>query len=268
MNQNRPVVSYALPLLLAALLLGGCATPVSGLRHDPSFDWPALARGGIAVVGITSLLSPLAEGEESLYRDTLSRALRDHAPELRVVQPAAAGERLDEATRARLLDAFRRHADLERGQIATLADSLATTARYAVLARLESDSVHQQRSDSEQELTAPIAGDDKRHRPTGEVEVVLELYARRSGSVALQVYDLERRQSVWSGAISQNVTRRNEYRRRYLRHRPHLRLFADLLMEEIVAERADAAYPTPPDTLALINALFSGFTDNLPAPPR
>jgi hypothetical protein len=68
-----------------AVLLAGCATRIAGLRHSPTFTYPSVISGKMAVGGVVSAVENLDEGRRSALAGVLRTALIEERKEYNIL---------------------------------------------------------------------------------------------------------------------------------------------------------------------------------------
>jgi hypothetical protein len=169
-------------MLLSA---GGCSAKLKHVETDPSFKRESVASDGLAILGCVSL-----RGGDDLTRSTalgtkLADELRDARENVRIFPwgsvRAVAGDSLLQTCFASMRD----YGSLKRAELDSLAASMRTQARYAVIHRIIVDDIGTTESDNWD----------------GNVHVSVDVTTRHDVSVEFVVYDLELGKSVWSGTI-------------------------------------------------------------------
>jgi len=185
LRKTLRALALALAVLAGNLSQSGCAhEEVKLLRADPGFTAEALRVGGVAVLGVTKV-EEVAQVRKPLTQ-SLERILREERGELPVIGAAWAESILGERPLRLLLNAYQAAGVLETDALEEVSAGLKGAARYAVLARVESDAVRYSTRDVSPADTG-LYGVVSSVRITG-----------RDARIAIQVYDLVERRLVSS----------------------------------------------------------------------
>lgn len=175
------------PILLSGLVLGGgCAGPEEEVRSvAPEFTAETLRNGGLAILGVVQV-DEVPQVRPPLI-EALERVLGATRHDLRVVPAAKVDAVMGDSTTRFLLLGYQMHDRPDPDWFERATDSLRATARYGVLARVESDALR-------------YSGQDVANLPyeqTPEVRVV-----GREAKVEVHVYDLTTRAIVFHNTYS------------------------------------------------------------------
>jgi len=176
-------------MAVAVVLAGGCAGPEEMRTVSPEFTAESLRSGGLAVLGVVQV-DEVPQVRPPLI-DALERVLGVTRHDLRVVPAARAQAAMGDSTTKFLLLGYQMHGRPDPDWFERATDSLHATARYGVLARVESDAL---RYSAENLLDAgPVGGQ-------GQAEPVR--VTGRDARVTVHVFDLTTRALVFTGTYS------------------------------------------------------------------
>jgi len=178
-------------LVAAAILVGGCAGPEEMRTVAPEFTAESLRSGGLAVLGVVQV-DEVPQVRPPLI-EALEHVLNVTRHDLRVVPAATTHAAMGDSTTRFLLLGYQMHGRPDPDWFERATDSLHATARYGVLARVESDALHYSGQGLEQEN--PMYGS-----PQGQQEQVR--ITGRDAKVSVHVFDLTTRVLVFTGTYS------------------------------------------------------------------
>jgi len=164
-------------LTLSALL--GCAAESKILREDTTLTAEALREGGVAVLGVVkveeidTVRPPLIAKLEAVFAE--------ERPDLPLIGIQRVRDALGKASYRRILLGYEYKGVIDTASLREIADSLRGLARYAVVARVESDRLRRSTRD------APEADTSRIGRAFGI------LVTGRNARVAVRLYDLDQR---------------------------------------------------------------------------
>jgi hypothetical protein len=133
-------VALLLSLASLGLGLGGCASERSLAALDPGLTRGALEQGGIAIVGVT--MNDEVEQIRPPLNETLEKIVAASHPSIPLRSAEDAAATLGRAMSRRILFRFQQTGSLDDSSLASIAERLAPTARYALFARIEKSSIH------------------------------------------------------------------------------------------------------------------------------
>lgn len=236
---------------LAAVLLAGCAEPVTGLRTDLglsflTFQFDRVAVGGVAFSGETD------PGREARYATLLGTRLAQKRERLTVVSADYVRGKVGAQAYRELLAEYRRDGALGKARLAELREKIGV-ARYVVFARIDGDESY--------DIRLSRAETEKNGKPIPDRERVTRR-TNRSVVVSLRVYDLEKGRGVWSGSIAREGRSEVEYVK-------HVNEGLVTLVEHGAAPpENEVLIPEPgaprPEVEGLIGDAFTIFADSLP----
>lgn len=237
-------VAFAIAFLLAA-----CGSRVAGLYSDPSFTNDALREGALAPLGVVFLQGADGRDERLRFAESLRHDLESRRKDLRV---AAAGDALiaigpDEADG--LLDQYQRTGRFTAPQLELLARG-SGVARYLLLGRVDTDLVERTREDS-------------RSQNDGRVRLEVEMITRRDMGITFDVYDLERRDLVWTAYFQRVETERGE-RLSFEENEADLLSFEADIDQAIRDMIASARHPEPPTRRRMLESFARDLAQRLP----
>jgi hypothetical protein len=184
LRRAGPAAAAAVAATLAALsALAGCAHyETQVLRVDPAFTDEALRRGGIVVLGVTKL-DEVAQVRKPLT-ETLERMLRQERADLPLNAAARAESALGERPLRLLLNAHQAAGRLDDSSLAVAAGALRGLARYAVVARVESDAIRYSARSIDPAQTGPDAGLSTLCVTGRDARVLVQVYDLAAGGLA------------------------------------------------------------------------------------
>lgn len=234
------------PILLSGLVLGGgCAGPEEEVRTvAPEFTAETLRNGGLAILGVVQV-DEVPQVRPPLI-DALERVLGATRHDLRIVPAAKVDAAMGDSTTRFLLLGYQMHDRPDPDWFERATDSLRATARYGVLARVESDALR-------------YSGQDVASLPyeqTPEVRVV-----GRDAKVEIHVYDLTTRAIVfhntYSGSAEAAATDTI----------PRTPLPASPGEVQVTTRRPPQPYPESPPLAKALERAFLEFARELPGGP-
>jgi hypothetical protein len=248
---NAPA-SFALAVAGLALGLAGlpaCGSRVAGLYTDPSFTRESLRAKAVVPLGVVFLQGDDDRDERLRFAESVRHTLSERRADLAV---APAGEALiaigpDEVDL--LLDQYRRTGRFTAAQLEDLARAQ-PVARYLVLGRVDTDLVERTREES-------------RTRDGDRVRLEIEMITRREMGITFDVYDLERRDLVWSAYFQRTETERGE-RLDFEESEENLGAFEADIDQAIRDMVAAARHPEPPSRAQLLRSFTRDLARGLP----
>ncbi len=235
-------------LLLAGLflILGGCATKVIGLRHDPSFTYDSIAGSRIAIGGVASSAVRLSRGYIRKYNGILREEFLKQRPGYPMAQAGLVESALGKKAYLEMLDDYSATGTLS-AQWASAIKASVKDVRYVVFARLgESEITYDKSTTNVYKKSRNAEGKEIRHL-TG---YNITLNTRREMSASLRIHDLDDGRYVWGGTVSKSPSNSKFYTVR----------FSGIKLRR--------KYPKAPKVSEAVRKIFSGFAENLPGPPK
>jgi hypothetical protein len=254
---GRRLGATAMMVAAALLLLGGCATRVKVLDHDPDAGRllaasPLVAIGGVTVApGMGGVLAP-ADAEDAAA--ALYRAFLSARPELAVwplprLQQPPGGDVL-----AVLAEEYGRLGRLRPDQVRALGDLLAG-CRFLALGRLVDDDVRSRIASAEAPPPATGSGTDGSLATTVSTE--------RRTTVTLELFDLATGGSLWLGRAEARDRQRYRYEDRLQRDPVgYLQQHLESAAEPPVLQRR-GEYLELPDLVVLMEQAFAAVLERL-----
>lgn len=191
-----------LSVFLTSLILlqfTACAPHVAGLRHDESFNYDSVVNGGIAIAGVSATFTEFPDGQKNQLAEIFRRAIIDKREGYRVLPAGLLEQRMGDGYSV-MLDNFHDGAVISPEDIALLQQKQ-IPARYLLLSRIENHAVRENRNNT------PVYDDND--KATDRVTVTLQTIADITAFSS--IYDLQKGVSVWSGSITQNITKENSF---------------------------------------------------------
>lgn len=185
----------ALLLLATFAAWPGCAHVPEVDPPDPALTAESLRRGGIANIGVVQpgeIIQPPGP-----LTDALEKVLTIMYPDVPVIRAARACAALDNSTARFLLLSFQVHGSAEAAWLARAADSLRALARYAALARVETNTlqyVTRPTPPHDPSVKAPPSDTSRVYREGNVPVTIREVFVR------VHLYDLETRRLAISGS--------------------------------------------------------------------
>ena len=172
---------------VALVLAAGCAGPEEIRSVAPDFTAESLRSGGLAVLGVVQV-DEVPQVRPPLI-DALERVLGVTRHDLRIIPAARTQAVMGDSTTKLLLLGYQMHGRPDPDWFVRATDSLRATARYGVLARVESDALRYSGRDLAE--GNPAYGQTAQLRVTG-----------RDARVTVHVFDLKSRELVFHDTYS------------------------------------------------------------------
>ncbi len=247
-------------VLLAALLclLPACKTPVTGLQHHASFTYEATTQHQFVIGGVVSSHKKLTEIKRIRFGDLLGRTFHSELPHIKTVPTGALIKALGQQRFNALLDAYRLTGVIKQQDVTELQAAM-PDARYLILSNIEQDQIDQEEHETETEEAD--SEEDRQQRNFERIRVDLSMITSRELGASLLIYDFKDHQVMWSGFIDKTISRSNDSSRTY---RKSFR-WHDGFIDDFTVDRN---YPEAATQADLLEDIFSGFAENMPAAAR
>lgn len=236
------------------MIITSCATHVEGLKADPSFTYAAVVSNNLLAGGVTSALTTLPPAERNRLGGILRREFLDEREDIRVLPAGTLARSLGTDAYDALLDDYRLYGQLSETQLGDLRNKV-TEARYLIFARIESDEIENERTESS-------VYDKKGKRIEDKKKI--KLCTKRTVSASMNIYDLTTDIQAWSGTVEKYDSRSREFE---TSEYEWIDVLADVILEGVTGEdvdRSQPGFPAPPSMDKLIARIFKGFAENLP----
>ena len=249
---HKIAVKVCLTFVFGAVLSAffACATPVAGLKSDPSFTYESVISGKIAIGGVGAY-SGLDETAAAQYSSLLKTMLQDERSAYEIAPPGVLKGQLGDEPYAAMMKSFSTTGSLDQAGLDALASFKGS--RYVAFCIIESDAVAKDRVLTDQK-------DKKGNKIAGSDRIVKS--AKRTVTASLSVYDATTQKRVWSGSVSKMKDASQEFTPE------EKNLLVDLVKAANKTEEAndDQKYPPPPPpgTEQVIGEVFRGFAQNMP----
>jgi hypothetical protein len=235
-----------------ALAITGCATKVAGLKQSPTFTFPNITQGKMAVGGVAASSGILDEGKRTSYANLLRTELLEERKEYNIAPVGSVVNRLGRPQYQTIISELQNTGTISDQSLAVLRNKMADT-RYVTFALIEHDEVTNDRRET--------SSTDKNGKVIEGSEKVISS-AARNVTASLHVYDLKGGDVAFTGAVTKSLSDSRQYDKENEMG----------LVSVIKAIKGDAAaptdskypYPTAPDTMKVLAKVFSGFGENLP----
>jgi hypothetical protein len=228
----------------------GCATPVAGLKADPSFTYDSVLNDKIAIGGVGAYAG-LDEQATAQYSSLLKTMIQEERGEYEIAPPGTLKSQLGDDVYASMMKTFSATGSLDQAGLDALTNYRA--ARYVAFCIIESDDVATDRQLAYQK--------DKQGRNIPSSEKIVKT-AIRTVSANLAIYDARSQKRVWSGSVSKAITSNQEY------SPERTNVLVDIVKAAQNAEEQtdDEKYPPPaaPSTDQVLAQVFKGFAENMP----
>jgi hypothetical protein len=240
--------------MLLALALTGCATKVAGLKQSPTFTFPSIAQGKMAVGGVAASSTLLDEGKRTSYANLLRTELLEERKEYNIAPVGSVVNRLGRQQYQTMMSELANTGSISDQSLSALRTKLADT-RYVTFALIEHDEVTTDRREN--------SSTDKDGRVVPGSEKIVAS-AQRNVTASLHVYDLKSGDVAFTGAVTKSLGDSRQYEKER----------ESGLVSVIKAIKGDGndpidakyPYPTAPDTMKVLSKVFTGFGENLPKP--
>ncbi|MBD3669306.1 MAG: hypothetical protein HUJ29_00920 [Gammaproteobacteria bacterium] len=235
-----------IPLLLLALT--ACTPRIDGLVHDKSFNKGSMVNGAMTVAGVTGVDKSIDPKQRNIYGAILTEELRDELETVRIAPVNDIVNAMSATEHNAILDEFSKNDSLSAANMNKLKAS--TKSRYIVLARVNRNSVKQDRTN--QLPTYDTKGNEI--SPAKTISM-----SRRDMAVTLYIFDLQSGKRVWGGDIGLG----RENKKTYTHESAALNIIRGV--SALASGDLNAAYPfpEPPTEKSLLASIFDGFGDNL-----
>jgi len=258
-------------LLLLCLLIGpGCAAPhvIPDLKQDASFVHAGLVDGGIGVGGVVSAPEVFDQEACAKYAKLLGQRIHKERPALFVSPAEDVSVKIGAERYRSLLDKYREFGRLRAESIELLRGSSA--ARYLVFARVKSNTTREDRREYPQKEPEKdslqkdyLQDNEKDFVFSSKKKMWVELSTTRHIVISLDVYDLVKGISAWSGSIHESATNSIAYGKKkdkrlvqgFLKSMSGVAV--EMLFEPLVQPKA-------PGTDELMGKVFKEFAGSLP----
>lgn len=245
---SRPAVAS----VFFAVALTGCATKIAGLKQSPTFTFPAIAQGKMAVGGVAAASALLDEGKRTSYANLLRTELLEERKEYNIAPVGNVVNRLGRQQYQTMISELANTGTIGDQSLSALRSKMADT-RYVTFALIEHDEVTNDRRENH--------STDKDGRVVAGSEKVVAS-AQRNVTASLHVYDLKSGEVAFTGAVTKSLSDSRQYDKEN----------DSGLVSVIKAIKGDASapvdakypYPAAPDTMKVLAKVFSGFGENLP----
>ena len=141
-------IAFAVTCVSSLFALGGCATTIVGLQHDPSFTYEALTASKMTVGGVTSTVHDFNEMDVNRASSILRNEFADTRPEFRIEPQGMVLNAMGRESYFRMLSDYNRTGVQSPGWLRELGSALGDS-RYAVFARIEDNLVSGKRRRSD-----------------------------------------------------------------------------------------------------------------------
>lgn len=247
-------------VLLAALLclLPACKTPVTGLQQHASFTYEATTEHRFLIGGVVSSYKKLDAIKQIRFADLLARTMQTELPHIRIVPSGAVLKAVGQQRFDALLDAYRLTGVITPRDVTELQMAF-PDGRYLILCNIEQDQIDQEQNETETEVAD--SEEDRQQRNFELIRVDLSLITSREMGASFLIYDLQDHQVMWSGFIRKTISRSSDSSRTFRKtFRWH-----DGFLDDLTVERN---YPAAATQADLLEEIFNGFTENMPAAAR
>jgi hypothetical protein len=189
------------------------------------------------------------------FADPLSRALRKHYPNIKVVRWGSVRKMIGDDNMLRYLASVRQTGLLEPAHLDSLAAAIRPYAQHLIIQRIESDELQFSKSPVNETI-------DGR-----EVHTEDRLETVRRMTVLFGLYDLDQRKLVWSATVQREASTSRSVR-------PEADLDIDGLLGLVidVTEALDGQakpakfreFPEPESQIKIMTLIYGEFAENLP----
>ncbi|HET9950540.1 MAG TPA: hypothetical protein VFS09_01970 [Candidatus Eisenbacteria bacterium] len=195
------VAGVLLPLSLAALLLAGCAAERQVIQPGAGLSADTLRADGLALVGIT-VLDEVEQLRPPLVA-TFEKVLAAIRPDLPIGPASVARDALGLPAYRKLLFAYQETGRLEPEEQAALAKALGPGVRYAILARVEKNTVRLSGGGLPQQGSPTMGGSPSMRPPSS---------ASRDARIRFTIYDLAESRGVFEATYASSSDNWAAYR--------------------------------------------------------
>jgi len=247
-------------VLLAALLclLPACKTPVAGLQQHASFTYEATAMHLVVIGGVVSSHKQLTEIKRIRFGDLLGRTLHTELPHIKTVPTGSLRKALGQQPFNDLLDAYRLTGVITQQDVTEI-QAVFPDARYLMLCNIEQDKIDQEQHETETETAD--SEEDRKQRNFDLIRVDLSLITSRDLGASFLIYDLKDHQVMWAGFIHKTISKSSDSSRTF---RKTFRWHDGFINDESVERN----YPKAATQVEVLEEIFSGFAENMPAAAR
>ena len=244
-----------------ALLLGGCAAEKQVIQPGAGLSADTLRAGGMALVGIT-VLDEVEQVRPPLV-STFEKVLAAVRPDMPIRPASAARDALGLPAYRKLLFAYQETGRLQPEEQEALAKALGPRARYAILARVEKNTVRTSGGGLPQQGTATMGGAPTTPPPSR---------VSRDARIRFTIYDLAETRGVFEATYASSSDNRAALpmeapQDRTETKRPDVQLDGPgASVDSRVPPAGDSGLESPPLSDALIEA-YRTFAYDLPATP-
>lgn len=253
-NGHQHLLPGLAAVILGGLIVASCATHVEGLKTDPSFTYAAVVSNNLMVGGVTSALTTLPPAERNRSGGILRREFLDEREDIRVLPAGTLAQSLGTDAYNALLDDYRLYGQLSETRLGDLRNKV-KDARYLIFARIESDEIENERTESSvYDKKGKVVEDKKK----------IKLCTKRTVSASMNIYDLTTGIQAWSGTVEKYDSRSREFETSEYEWTADL---AEVIMEGVTGEdieRSKPGFPAPPSMDKMMARVFEGFAENLP----
>ncbi len=243
-------------VLLSTLLITSCATKVHGLRKTADFTYTNVQTERLTIAGIVHT------GENWDYKKQISTAnqfrveLQEKRRDLLVDNASPLIKKIGRGLYREILREIEEDGILSEKSLTILGQNI-TKRRYLVFARIESDIIENDRTES--------AITNAEGKETGDRN--LTTTTKRSMDINFSVYDIRNKYLAWNGIIKKSDRNDLEYT---IRKRDGVDKIIDLVSafsSKKNTESMNKKYPFPktPVDRDILAYAFRGFAENLPS---
>lgn len=244
MHLNRFCLLFLTAVSVFFLL--SCAARVESLYHHQTFTYKSMSSSIIAIGGVVSSLVDLNEGEINKYSLSLRNQITKEREKIDVAELGVIANKMGAENYSKMMAGYRSAGIISKAWLSQISES-APGIRYIVFARIDDNEIQKKRS-YQNHFDDPWPFYRHHLRPSSRFRsygrITYSTY--RAMTVSLKIYDLIRREKVWSGSITNYLANQNRYETRWSG-------FLTL-----------GTYPEPPAVSDLLEVIFEDFVKNLP----
>lgn len=246
---------YAKRKLFFIAAICGCliaCVSVQGLYQDPSFTYASIKQNNIGVAGVVSVPRKLKAREQNACANVLHTALVEKYPGL-VIMPAGDAVRAMGDSSYRQMMRYYRDNGVVPSDYLNILRRHVSHMRYLVFARILEDRVeHSRQTTDQQDGTNKI-----------EYQTTLSL------TIHLDVYDVQTKNIVWSGSVTDSTYNANSYTAASTDTYKHESIgheivqdVASMLTTQTVEQHHE--YPSAPSVKQFLQTIFSELLTRFP----
>lgn len=235
-----------------AVFVAGCATQVAGLKKSPTFTYPSIAKGKMAVGGVASASGTMDEGKRSSYANLLRTALMEERKEYNIAPVGVVINKLGSQYNT-VINELQTTGSLSDKSVALLKAKV-PDVRYVSFARIENDEVNSDRNERSET--------DKDGKTIPNSQKVITT-SQRAVTASLNIYDLQTGEVVWTGSVTKSLSNSHQFDKE---KENDLVSVIKAIKGDNISTSVDQKYPfpTPPDSSKVLSRVFVGFGENLP----